>query len=125
MVPLALNATGYMVALQTLQQQFPYFIRKVSYEPLVDRGDVEGFFSRRKLDPSIAAGRASGAKDQGYVRPGGLRPPGVSRGLLQRRRHRRAVQDPGRVQAGGGGQARRGVEGEGEKPAEGETEAGR
>jgi hypothetical protein len=80
-VPLALNGEGYRVALETLQRQFPYFIRGVSYEPLASKGGQAGFFDRRRLDTSLVAARSrTEASDRGYVRPGGLRPAGVRGG---------------------------------------------
>lgn len=46
--PLKLNGEGYFLALQALQEQFPYYIDNVEYRPWE---------------------KASGQKDQGYVKP--------------------------------------------------------
>ena len=70
---LRLNAQGYEKALQVLQQQFPYFIKRVSYQPLsalpgTDRRDVP------KGKPFSA--------DAGYVQPGSLRSRSVRSGYM-------------------------------------------
>lgn len=54
MKPLRLDGPGYEAALKGLQEQFPYYISKVHYEPFVDG--------------------ASGKRDTGYVNPGRNRP---------------------------------------------------
>jgi hypothetical protein len=82
--PLRLNAAGYEVALKTLQQQFPYFIRNVSYEPLkTERGDKgkAGFLERRGQDTTLGMKQRTRSTDSGYVRPGGLRPGSVNAGF--------------------------------------------
>lgn len=58
---LRLNAAGYDMALKTLQQQFPYFIRRVNYTSLKDVSGAAGVLAREQ------------SSDTGYVRPGGLR----------------------------------------------------
>ena len=79
---LRLNAAGYEAALKTLQQQFPYFIRNVSYEPLRTTRNAKegsGFLDSRGIGGMGARQRLS-AKDSGYVKPGGLRPASVTEG---------------------------------------------
>lgn len=76
---LRLNAQGYEKALQVLQQQFPYFIKRVSYQPLnslpgTDRRSVP------KEKPFTS--------DAGYVQPGSLRSRNVRSGFM----------NPGQVQ---------------------------
>jgi hypothetical protein len=79
---LRLNAQGYQVALETLQQQFPYFIRNVSYEPLAGKGGDPGFLdSRGQQGTSGALRQRLGATDQGYMRPGGIRASSVRGGF--------------------------------------------
>jgi hypothetical protein len=78
-----LNGDGYALALQTLKEQYPYFIRKVEYQPLrgnpkYDKEEAgaktqanlgsQGFLSRLGLSPATA--RARGGTDANYVRPG-------------------------------------------------------
>lgn len=61
---LRLNGQGYAVALQTLQQQFPYYIKGVRYEELnafTTQNNVQGVKGR------------TFASDRGYVAPGGNR----------------------------------------------------
>lgn len=77
---LNLSAEGYAVALQTLQAQFPYFIRTVEYEPLrgpkdsdppSNRQEGKGFAAAR--GGRYAEGpRQSRGKDTGYLRAGQL-----------------------------------------------------
>lgn len=78
---LSLNAAGYDVALKTLKQQFPYFIRDVSYRPLATgkRGkDGAGLLDSIQAPASTTALGAriqsSGRNDRGYVERGNLRP---------------------------------------------------
>lgn len=79
---LTLNAAGYELALKTLQQQFPYFIRNVSYEPLAQGrtgADGAGFLERVQAPSQLRAVASArlqraGRRDSGYVSPGGLRP---------------------------------------------------
>jgi len=78
---LTLNAKGYDVALKTLQQQFPYFIRNVSYQPLTSKQQGEGFLQNLNQSGKLGARQALGAKDQGYVNPGGLRPEKMRQGF--------------------------------------------
>lgn len=78
---LALNAKGYEVALRTLQQQFPYFIRNVSYQPLTSKQQGEGFLQNLNQSGKLGARQSLGSRDQGYVNPGGLRPEGTRRGF--------------------------------------------
>lgn len=77
-----LNGEGYALALQTLQEQYPYFIRKVEYTPL--RGNPKydkeqagakqtsnigslGFLSRMGMSTTSIPSRGV---DTGYERPG-------------------------------------------------------
>jgi len=78
---LALNAKGYDVALKTLQQQFPYYIRNVSYQPLTSKQQGEGFLQNLNQSGKLGARQSLGAKDSGYVNPGGLRPESSRRGF--------------------------------------------
>lgn len=78
--PLRLNAEGYNLALKTLQQQFPYFIRTASFEPLKSRKDGEGFFKVRGLPEQQAARQRPRASDRGYVRPGGIKSQSTQEG---------------------------------------------
>lgn len=75
---LALNAAGYEVALKTLQQQFPYFIRNVSYEPLATGRtgrEGSGFLTSRGADDRVGAVlQSSSRRDRGYTPAGQLRP---------------------------------------------------
>jgi hypothetical protein len=81
---LRLNAEGYQVALQTLQQQFPYFIRNVSYEPLAGTKGEKGFLdSRGQPTPGGVARQRLKATDEGYVRPGGIRASSVRGGFYR------------------------------------------
>jgi hypothetical protein len=84
---LALNTAGYGKALETLQQQFPYFIRKVSYQPLAGRAndpDGVGFLDALGLKNTLSMGRNRvNTKDSGYVSPGGLRPRSVQSGFYE------------------------------------------
>jgi hypothetical protein len=75
---LTLNGQGYAVALQTLQQQFPYFIRNVSYEPLPQ-------FQENREQMAVAGHRLGRERkaDTGYVRPGGLRPESARSGFYE------------------------------------------
>jgi hypothetical protein len=78
---LSLNAKGYEVALKTLQQQFPYFIRNVSYQPLTSKQEGEGFLQNLNQSGKLGARQSLGARDSGYVNPGGLRPEQTRRGF--------------------------------------------
>lgn len=75
---LRLNAKGYDVALQTLQQQFPYFIRSASYQPLTSAQG--GFLQGLRQGGQAGARQKLGSTDKGYVRPGGLRAERVKSG---------------------------------------------
>jgi len=81
---LRLNAEGYQVALQTLQQQFPYFIRNVSYEPLAGTKGDPGFLDSRGQRPEagVVRQRLKG-EDKGYMRPGGIRAHTVRGGFYR------------------------------------------
>lgn len=72
---LRLNGEGYAVALQTLREQFPYFIRRVEYRKL------------NEIDQSQSANRAPKtrqfATDRGYAAPGGLRADSVRSGFFR------------------------------------------
>jgi len=82
---LRLNAEGYQVALQTLQQQFPYFIRSVNYEPLAETKQGErGFLDSRGQSPNPGKSRQRlKATDEGYMRPGGTRAASVRSGFYR------------------------------------------
>jgi len=74
---LNLNSKGYDAALQTLQQQFPYFIRSVKYQPLTaDKNGQRGFLQSLGQSGAAGARQKLSAKDQGYVNAGAgdLRP---------------------------------------------------
>lgn len=81
---LRLNAEGYQVALQTLQQQFPYFIRSVNYEPLAGTKGEPGFLDARGQRPESGLARQRlKATDEGYMRPGGTRANTVRSGFYR------------------------------------------
>ena len=82
---LALNAAGYEKALETLQQQFPYFIRNVSYSPLraMKYDPKLGFLEERKQPLTVGSRQSSSRRDSGYVSPGGLRPDSVENGFYR------------------------------------------
>jgi hypothetical protein len=81
---LRLNAEGYNVALQTLQQQFPYFIRSVNYEPLAGKGGEPGFLDSRGQQTLGGSSRQRlTATDEGYMRPGGIRASSVQGGFYR------------------------------------------
>lgn len=83
---LALNTAGYGKALETLQQQFPYFIRKVSFEPLAGRSndpDGVGFLNARGIESTLGMRQRLNTTDSGYVSPGGLRPRTVQSGFYE------------------------------------------
>ncbi|CAB4194571.1 hypothetical protein UFOVP1264_26 [uncultured Caudovirales phage] len=75
---LRLNSEGYYKALQTLQQQFPYFIRDVSFQPLTSKSG--GFLQGLNQSGAAGARQRLGAGDKGYVSPGGLRSRNVQSG---------------------------------------------
>jgi len=74
---LRLNGEGYHMALQTLQQQFPYFIERVSYRSLNDFARVAN------LQGTTPKGRMY-ASDSGYAKPGSLRAQSVRSGFYER-----------------------------------------
>ncbi len=74
---LRLNGEGYAVALETLRQQFPYFIKRVEYRPLNDFVAATGLKGQ-----GVPMGR-SFAKDSGYALPGSLRAQGVRSGFYR------------------------------------------
>ena len=89
---LSLNGEGYAVALQTLQQQFPYFLKPVRFK---DYGEF-----RDELVRPFGGRAASGARfatDSGYVGPGGLRPAAAGTGFYDYqgldRRTKRDIRD--------------------------------
>jgi hypothetical protein len=84
---LSLNAKGYDVALRTLQQQFPYFIRNVSYQPLTSKQQGEGFLQNLNQSGKLGARQSLYSRDEGYVNPGGLRPEQTRRGFKAPSRH--------------------------------------
>jgi hypothetical protein len=71
---LRLNGEGYAVALQTLQQQFPYFLKAPRYENF---SQFRGEMMRGESAPPSARF----ATDSGYVGPGALRPGSVRSGF--------------------------------------------
>lgn len=109
---LRLNAAGYDMALKTLQQQYPYFVRSVSYTSLKDLGGT----AKLRANES--------GEDRGYVRPGGLRAEKVRSGFYETgnpqgpgpKRPREAAEKPGGA-AGGGSTS--GAPGGAAKPAAG------
>ena len=81
---LRLNAEGYQVALETLQQQFPYFIRTWPTSRLrarrVSRASWTPVASPRQVG---SLRQRLGATDQGYMRPGGTRAHTVQSGFYR------------------------------------------
>ena len=76
---LRLNGEGYAVALQTLQQQFPYFIRRVGVR------DLNTFVNEG--GPSLRGEMPKGrtfTEDRGYTKPGALRAQGIKAGFYDR-----------------------------------------
>lgn len=69
---LRLNGQGYAVALQTLKQQYPYFIKDVRYQELND-------FARQQGLPGVKGRTYAG--DKGYVEPGALRARSTQEGF--------------------------------------------
>ena len=99
---LRLNGAGYAIALATLRQQFPYFIKDTSYREL----------SKLPTDrPSARPGTRQFAEDSGYVKPGSLRAKNVRTGFY----------NPGSVEPGSKSQRDRPA-GEPAKNAEGKQE---
>lgn len=72
---LSLNSKGYGLALETLQQQFPYFIRNVSFQPLTSKTPGEGFLQNLNEPGAAGARQRLGARDKGYVPRGELKSP--------------------------------------------------
>ena len=69
---LRLNGAGYAIALATLRQQFPYFIKDTHFREL----------SKLPTDrPSARPGTRQFAEDSGYVKPGSLRAKNVRTGF--------------------------------------------
>lgn len=79
--PLSLNAQGYHKALQGLQEQFPYYIKDVSFIPA-----------------------GNNRTDLGYVKPRHIRPEGVKSGYFDPTIEGRAYYDP--MREGGTGKRR-------------------
>jgi hypothetical protein len=73
---LRLNGEGYAVAMQTLQQQFPYFIRRAEFRPLNE------FAADMKIQGRAPKGRGF-ADDAGYARPGALRAKNIKAGFYR------------------------------------------
>lgn len=110
---LRLNGEGYEVALQTLQAQFPYFIRRVGRE---DLSSLPGGWGER----------AAGSKfrsDRGYVLPGSLRARSVKSGFRSRGPVLPVAHNPGWSQ-GEERKARAVDEAGGGSPAGGKEKAG-
>ena len=89
---LRLNGQGYQVALMTLKQQHPYFIKAVRYEPLNDTGKAAGISSI--VGVQGVKGRQF-AGDSGYVRPGGLKAESTREGFYRTAGERQFKQDKG------------------------------
>lgn len=68
---LRLNGEGYAVALGTLQQQFPYFLKTPTYRSMSDFGN----------EMRVRAPRGTRERDGGYVGPGGVRAQSVRSGF--------------------------------------------
>lgn len=102
---LRLNAEGYQVALQTLQQQFPYFIRNVSYEPLADTDTEGGFLNNRGQQPTPGRLRQRlRATDEGYMAPGGIKASSTPTGFYRTQEaHETKQAIAERLKGGGGG----------------------
>jgi len=71
---LRLNGQGYKVALQTLQAQFPHFIRRVDSRTLNELPGVE--------DRAQVGRTRMFAEDRGYVEPGALRAKPIRAGFI-------------------------------------------
>ncbi len=69
---LRLNGQGYATALETLRQQFPYFIKDVTYRKLSDLPT-----DATRMRP----GTREFTEDRGYAQPGSLRARGVRTGF--------------------------------------------
>lgn len=63
------DGEGYKAALTALQQEFPYFIRRVDHTPL---GDY--LIDRKQLGPDEPLPGGGGGRDRGYTRRGQLAP---------------------------------------------------
>ena len=72
---LRLNGEGYAAALETLREQFPYFIRRVSYRELSDLNPNQSV----KASPKTRRY----TKDRGYAAPGGLRADSIEDGFYR------------------------------------------
>lgn len=71
---LQLNGQGYALALQTLKEQFPYFISRVDYRQI----DELPFAERQRRAPTRAM-----EADRGYALPGALRSRSVRSGFYE------------------------------------------
>jgi hypothetical protein len=80
---LSLNSAGYEAALKTLQQQFPYYIRNVSFQPLTSKVEGEGFLQTRGSNAAAGARQRLFAEDKGYVRPGGMKANSLESGFFR------------------------------------------
>lgn len=76
---LRLNGEGYDMALRTLQQQFPAFIRRVQYRSLNEFVNEGG----PALKGALPKGRQY-STDSGYAKPGSLRAQSVRGGFYER-----------------------------------------
>lgn len=81
---LRLNGEGYAVALSTLQQQFPYFIKAVRFDPM---NEFAGFAGVQGVK-----GRTF-SSDRGYVAPGGLKARSTRDGYYRADKGRRNKTD--------------------------------
>jgi hypothetical protein len=73
--PIALNADGYFKALQALQQQFPYYIKRVEHRQLPD-GLLDSEGNPRP--------KAATARDRTYIKPRFNRPSAAGEGYFDR-----------------------------------------
>lgn len=89
---LRLNGEGYAVALATLQQQYPYFIKGVRYEPLNDFAAMAGIQGVK--------GRTM-SRDTGYVAPGGLKARSTREGFYKPDTGRKFKSEPTEASTGG------------------------
>lgn len=88
---LRLNGEGYAVALATLQQQYPYFIKGVRYESMNDFASMTGIQGVK--------GRTM-ARDTGYVAPGGLKARSTREGFYKPDTGRKYKSEPAEASSG-------------------------
>ena len=85
---LRLNGEGYAVALSTLQQQFPYFIKAVRFDPMNEFASFAGVQGVK--------GRTF-SSDRGYVAPGGLKARSTREGYYRADKGRKQKVDTDRA----------------------------